>query len=86
MKEEPVAVIYQHPDHLRPAIKFTKPFAYKAMTAVNPDIPLYTAPQTKPLSDEEIMDIYKTVPTNFINFPKETIDFVRAIEERHGIK
>jgi hypothetical protein len=52
---EPVAVIYQHPDHLRPAIKFTKPFAYKAMTAVNPDIPLYTAPQTKPLSDEELM-------------------------------
>lgn len=42
--------------------------------------------KTKPLSDEEILNIYKTVPTNFINFPKETIDFVRAIEERHGIK
>ena len=42
--------------------------------------------QTKPLSDKEIMDIYKTIPTNFINFPKETIDFARAIEERHGIK
>lgn len=40
---------------------------------------LQTKPQTKPLSDEEIMDIYKTVPTNFINFPKETIDFARAI-------
>ena len=77
---EPVAVIYQHPDDLRPAIRFTKPFAYKSMVVVNPDIPLYTTPQTKPLSDAEIKEL-----SELTSDPDPT-DFVRAIEERHGIK
>ena len=43
-------------------------------------IPLYTKPQTKPLSDEEIKEL-----SELTSDPDPT-DFVRAIEERHGIK
>ena len=45
----------------------------------------YTTPQTKPLSDEEILDL---CPPNHSDLMNEayTIDFARAIEERHGIK
>ncbi len=46
--------------------------------------PLYTAPQTKPLSDEEI---HKLAQGNFhAGLGISPLDFARAIEERHGIK
>ena len=41
---------------------------------------IYTTPQTKPLSDEEIISMFEH-PDDF-----NCIDFARAIEERHGIK
>ena len=39
-------------------------------------------PQTKPLSDEEILNLYKETGANNGGIR----EFVRAIEERHGIK
>jgi hypothetical protein len=56
-------------------------------------IPLYTTPQTKPLSDEEIQKIADDV-CYLIDKDKKgrskgamyIEDFARAIEERHGIK
>ena len=51
-------------------------------------IPLYTTPQTKPLSDEKIYDyMNKTLPgiMNSIT-SKDLLNLARAIEERHGIK
>ena len=53
------------------------------------EIPLYTTPQTKPLSDEEIDKIYQEVWNSNKWSDVEGIDiekFARAIEERHGIK
>lgn len=51
---------------------------------------LYTAPQTKPLNDEEIFDLttWKKNPYElYVEMEKEDmIAFARAIEERHGIK
>jgi len=53
-------------------------------------IPLYTTPQTKPLSDEEIFNLtaWKKNPYElYVEMEKEDmIAFARAIEERHGIK
>lgn len=52
-------------------------------------IPLYTTPQTKPLNDEEIEDLVdKCTDTTDDNDGLEFRynDFVRAIEEKHGIK
>ena len=43
---------------------------------------LYTTPQTKPLSDEEILNLYKETGADNGGIR----EFVRAIEERHGIK
>ena len=43
--------------------------------------PLYLAPQTKPLSDEEIDSIIYSV-----DWAYDPILLARAIEERHGIK
>jgi len=47
-----------------------------------PHIPLYTTPQTKPLSDEEIWKIYAITGLG----KGMALRFARAIEERHGIK
>ena len=41
------------------------------------------SPQLKPLSDEEIINIWLPFATDGI---KGKIEFARAIEERHGIK
>lgn len=56
-------------------------------------IPLYTTPQTKPLSDEEIEQIAKQHLAAYAQFIgagevcyEGEIEFARAIEERHGIK
>ena len=51
-------------------------------------IPLYTTPQTKPLTDEEILPIY-TKSSTYDSESGLFVDiygFARAIEERHGIK
>jgi hypothetical protein len=45
--------------------------------------PLYLAPQTKPLSDEEIKNLHEQTSWWGISDP---VKFARAIEERHGIK
>lgn len=47
-------------------------------------IPLYTTPQTKPLSDEEIIKLF--IDSCGDDGAFKFIDFARAIEERHGIK
>ena len=43
---------------------------------------LNLTPQTKPLSDEEIDDLWKI----YTKEPSYYFGFARAIEERHGIK
>jgi hypothetical protein len=54
--------------------------------------PLYTTPQTKPLSDEEITVLWHkamglaTSDENLKNNISHASLFARAIEERHGIK
>ena len=50
------------------------------------NIPLYTAPQTKPLSDEEIIKIRQATKATTAENWADTLAFARAIEERHGIK
>jgi hypothetical protein len=54
---------------------------------VHHNLPLYTTPQTKPLSDEEITQVFdKCYPNNGDGDVVTLVDFARAIEERHGIK
>ena len=48
------------------------------------DIPLYTTPQIKPLSDEEMKELINNFPIIFSR--QDLLTFARAIEERHGIK
>ena len=68
---------------------------YVSFEKPNPDIypnptPLYTAPQSKPLSDEEIHELAnehlrtQNQDGHLVVLGME--DFARAIEERHGIK
>ena len=52
---------------------------------------LYTKPQTKPLSDEEMMKVIEQVACSYDPYEIEMsydyeIRVARAIEERHGIK
>ena len=46
--------------------------------------PLYTTPQTKPLSDEEIIEVFESPfhPKTTGRIDDEVIAFARAIEER----
>lgn len=53
--------------------------------SVNKGDKVYTSPQTKQLSNEEIDKLADEYLSDYFNM-QETIDFVRAIEERHGIK
>ena len=74
---KPVAWMFQGAFDISTYVSFEKP---------NPDIypnptPLYTAPQTKPLSDEEIDSIIYSV-----DWAYDPVLLARAIEERHGIK
>ena len=53
------------------------------------DIPLYTTPQTKPLSDEEIDNICQEIACECQHIQTDEWIYrvvARAIEERHGIK
>ena len=47
-------------------------------------LPVYSSPQTKPLSDEEINEIKTLMEINYGCVPP--LEFAWAIEERHGIK
>lgn len=61
---------------------------FKLPTETNEPRPnwLYT-PQTKPLSDEAILDITKdSTIFEYREFDDDMVRFARAIEERHGIK
>jgi len=49
------------------------------------DFPLYTTPQTKPLSDEKIPSLLSAQVWRELPIEIKT-HLVRAIEERHGIK
>ena len=51
-------------------------------------IPLYTTPQIKKLSDEEIKAIENSVKYSELALSNDEymLKFARAIEERHGIK
>ena len=76
---KPVAWMFQGAFDISTYVSFEKP---------NPDIypnptPLYTAPQTKPLSDDEIEQIAIRYYVGSRILP---IQYARAIEERHGIK
>ena len=76
---EPVAWMFQGAFDISTYVSFEKP---------NPDIypnptPLYTAPQTKPLSDDEVNEIYLDHCNTDWDWQ---LAFARAIEERHGIK
>ena len=62
-------------------ILFTEPDKYEWQSIK----PLYTTPQTKPLSDEEIQVLINNVPDYDIGI-YDLFKFARAIEERHGIK
>lgn len=46
-------------------------------------IPLYTTPQTKPLSDDEVIKIRQTTKAKSTENWADTLAFARAIEERH---
>jgi hypothetical protein len=75
---------------------FEKDGAYMAMKHIDGvnfegGIPLYTTPQTKPLSDEKIIETVKNHFTGAIKLGivltnDNVLGFARAIEERHGIK
>jgi Icc-related predicted phosphoesterase len=45
-------------------------------------IPLYTTPQTKPLSDDEVIKIRQTTKAKSTENWADTLAFARAIEER----
>ena len=76
---KPVAWMFQGAFDISTYVSFEKP---------NPDIypnptPLYTAPQTKPLSDADIQQISHRY---HYTYNPDYVGFARAIEERHGIK
>ena len=82
---EPVAWIYKRND----GIKFLNWKTWKDCQTCNGEfIPLYTTPQTKPLSDEEILNSWVEIdlPEECWITDEHLINFARAIEERHGIK
>ena len=75
-EEEPVA--YYHPHK---GFYWAKPTRISAPTAVDvKPLPLYTAPpQRKPLTDNELADLWYKQSLDWL-------EFARAIEAAHGIK
>ena len=76
---EPVAWMQMH--H-----KDNVPTKFSPVKVWEDDIPLYTTPQIKPLSDEEITKIRQATKAKSTENWADTLAFARAIEERHGIK
>ena len=94
--EKTLHIIERHYDQLdtqlHPQTKQSEPVAWipKGMTLAKPKdltdcIPLYTTPQTKPLSDEEIPSLLSAQVWRELPIEIKT-HLVRKIEERHGIK
>ena len=77
-QSEPVAWMQMH-------YKDNVPTKFSPVKVWEDDIPLYTTPQTKPLSDEEIDKILESLDV-YIDTHAGVKLFARAIEERHGIK
>ena len=78
---KPIAWSCWNEDMPSAIITFTEPDKYGWQSIK----PLYTTPQTKPLSDEEIHDIWKSLWEGG-NIGHIAYNYARAIEERHGIK
>ena len=78
-QSEPVAWIKQG-KYGYPMLVFNGVFKYDSIVVKQPDIPLYTTPQTKPLSDEEIDDIWAGCSTG--DDVIDMHDFARAIEAK----
>ena len=78
-QSEPVAWIKQG-KYGYPMLVFNGVFKYDSIVVKQPDIPLYTTPQTKPLSDEEIAVIWMNneIPLSGFLFRK----IVRIIEAK----
>ena len=88
-QSEPVAWIKQG-KYGYPMLVFNGVFKYDSIVVKQPDIPLYTTLQTKPLSDEEIKEIALKVgflteedlTPEWAEYTQEFIDCVRAIEAK----
>ena len=87
-QNEPVVWMYQ--DKTTHEVSFQKHMKSFVDHGKTYETPLYTTPQTKPLSDEEIADMvcsgeyWKVDGLTIISV--DFAKFARAIEERHGIK
>ena len=83
---KPIAWSCWNEDMPSAIITFTEPDKYGWQSIK----PLYTTPQTKPLSDDEICDIGHNLAISTTQIEDDwgfcIVEFARAIEERHGIK
>ena len=83
---KPIAWSCWNEDMPSAIITFTEPDKYGWQSIK----PLYTTPQTKPLSDEEILEAIKKSDFPLAELSESAVrgmtNFARAIEERHGIK
>ena len=79
-QSEPVALIKQG-KYGYPMLVFNGVFKYDSIVVKQPDIPLYTTPQTKPLSDEEIHSLWETVMETR-GQGNDLSKFARAIEAK----
>jgi hypothetical protein len=90
MNNEPVAWMLadKEAEHIRSIMAVQHDFVPEGCV----EIPLYTslvfctAPQTKPLSDDEVIKIRQATKAKSTENWADTLAFARAIEERHGIK
>jgi len=79
-QRKPVAFITNHRQRMNVEIK-PEAFVYMP-TTTDWEVPLYTTPQQrKPLTDEQIYDMYNEPRSD-----AEMLAFARAIEAAHGIK
>ena len=90
-EQEPVAwqVKYRDDEGIPQIAWFPHPVHSKSPLAKRPytEEPLYTTPpQRKPLSDEQIDEIYFKSSLEVNSRCEDIYDFVRAIEAAHGIK
>ena len=82
---EPVAWMIQYKD--RHKFVFEKPLNSEHILACEP---LYTTPQTKPLTEQEALEYLEAfsmdMGTSYEITADNAVQMLRAIEERHGIK
>lgn len=81
-EQEPVAILHRYPSKCRMTVEYTD-----EITEVREGSwPLYTTPpQSKPLTDEEIEDIWADCPADWDD-KINVLTLARAIEAAHGIK